>query len=174
MRKRSATWLSLAVLNASFINWSAAAKDECSAQSKIGDICLGKLSELHPTQASVGMEEVRDKAKKLKDEMQRRSGPEFFSYLRRHNKVELIVIGPGGNFYITDRHHLARALYDIGETTTYCDIVHNLSVATPDVFWKYMEDSNEVYLKDRNGNVITPSDLPTSVRVVCPLESGPP
>jgi hypothetical protein len=163
MRKRSATWLILAVLNTSFISWPAAAKDECSAQSKIGDMCLCKISELHPTQTSVGMMEVRNKARKLKEEMQRRSGPEFFNYLRRHNKVELIVIGPGGNFYIIDRHHLARALYDIGETTTYCNIVNNLSEATPNVFWKYMEDSNEVYLKDHNGNVITPYDLPTSV-----------
>jgi hypothetical protein len=163
MRKRSATWLILAVLNASFISWPAAAKDECSAQSKIGDICQCRLSNLHPTQASVGMEEVRDKAAKLKDEMQRRSGPDFLSYLLRHNKIEVIVIGPGGNFYIIDRHHLARALYDIGQTTTYCNIVKNFSDATPDVFWKSMERNNEVYLKDQNGNAITPANLPASV-----------
>ena len=110
------------------------------------------------------MEEARIKAKKLKDEMQRRSGPDFLRYLRKHNKVEWIVIGPGGNFYITDHHHLARALYDIGETTTYCKIVNNLSDATPDAFWKYMEANNKVYLKDQNGDVITPQDLPTSVK----------
>jgi hypothetical protein len=27
-----------------------------------------------------------------------------------------------------------------------------------------MEDSNEVYLKDQNGNAITPSDLPSSIK----------
>jgi hypothetical protein len=27
-----------------------------------------------------------------------------------------------------------------------------------------MEDNNEVYLKDQNGNVITPNDLPTSIK----------
>jgi hypothetical protein len=164
MRKPPAACLLIAVLSTSFFSWPAVAKDVCDAQSKAGDICLCKLSELHPTQASVGMEEVRIKANKLKGEMQRRSGSDFLSYLRKHDKVELIVIGPGGNFYITDRHHLARALYDIGETTTYCNIVNNLSDTTPDAFWKYMKDNNEVYLKDHNGNVITPHDLPTSVK----------
>ena len=164
MRKPPATWLLLAVLTACLGSRTAAAKDVCDAQSKAGDICLCKLSELHPTQASVGMEEARIKAIKLKDEMQRRSGPDFLRYLRKHNKVEWIVIGPGGSFYITDHHHLARALYDIGERTTYCKIVNNLSDTTPDAFWKYMEANNKVYLKDQNGDVITPQDLPTSVK----------
>jgi hypothetical protein len=159
-----ATCLLLAVLNSSFINWPAMAKDVCDAQSKTGDICLCKLSELHPTQASVGMAEVRIKAKKLKDEIQGRSGPDFLNYLRKHNKVEPIVIGPGGIFYITDHHHLARALYDLGETTTYCSVVDKLPDAKLDVFWKYMEDNNKVHLEDHNGNVITPRDLPTSIK----------
>ena len=79
-------------------------------------------------------------------------------------RIEPIVIGPGGAFYITDRHHLARALYDLGEATTYCKVLDNLSGLQPDAFWKHMEDSNGVYLKDDQGNVITPRDLPTSIR----------
>jgi hypothetical protein len=54
----------------------------CSdAQSTKGDICLCKLSDLHPTQASVGMTEVRIKADKLKDEIQKRSERDFLKYL---------------------------------------------------------------------------------------------
>jgi hypothetical protein len=164
MPNAPATWLLVAVLNTAFVSWPALAKDVCDAQSKTGDLCLCKLSELHPTQASVGMVEVRIKAEKLKDKIQQRPGRDFLNYLRNHNKVEPIVIGPGGIFYIIDHHHLARALYEIGETTTYCNIVNNLSDTKLDAFWKYMENNNEVYLKDRNGNVITPHDLPTSVK----------
>ena len=78
--------------------------------------------------------------------------------------MEPIVVGPGGFFYLTDRHHLARALYDLGETTTYCRVLDNLSDLHPEVFWQHMQDSNEVYLKDTQGNVITPRDLPTSIK----------
>ena len=143
----------------------ALAKDiNCDEQSKKGDICLCKISDLHPTQASVGMVEVRIKAEKLNNEIQRRSDRDFLKYLLKHNKEEPIIIGPGGIFYITDHHHLARALYDVGASQTYCTIVDNLSDAKPDDFWKHLEENNEVYLKDQNGNPIPPRDLPASVK----------
>jgi hypothetical protein len=69
-----------------------------------------------------------------------------------------------GIFYITDHHHLARALFGIGVSNTYCTIIDNLSHTKPDDFWKQLEANNEVYLKDRNGNSITPHDLPASVK----------
>jgi hypothetical protein len=84
--------------------------------------------------------------------------------LLKHNKEEPIVIGPGGIVYITDHHHLARALYDVGASQTYCTIVDNLSDAKPDDFWKPLEENNEVYLKNQNGNPIPPRDLPASVK----------
>ena len=146
----------------SFVSQAGLAEDVCDAQSTKGDICLCKLTDLHPTQTSVGLAEVRIKAEKLKDEIQRRSQREFLKYLLKHNKEEPVIIGPGGIFYITDHHHLARALSDDGVSTTYCHIVDNISDAKD--FWKQLKDSNEVYLKDQNGNVITPHDLPTSVK----------
>ena len=90
--------------------------------------------------------------------------PDFLDYLRKHEKEEPVTIGPGGVFYITDHHHLARALYDIGVGETYCTIVDNLSDENPDAFWKQLEANNEVYLKDQNGEPIRPQDLPASVK----------
>jgi hypothetical protein len=156
-------WLQVALI-IFFGSQTALAKDVCSAQSTKRDICLCKLSDLHPTQASVGMVEVQIKAEKLKDEIQRRTESGFLKYLLRHNKGEPVIIGPGGIFYITDHHHLARALYEVGASTTYCTIVDNLSDAMADDFWKHLKDNNEVYLEDHNGNPIKPSDLPTSVK----------
>jgi hypothetical protein len=163
MRNALLAWLHVALI-ISFVSQPSLAKDVCDAQSAKGDICLCNLSDLHPTQASVGMEEVRIKAEKLKDEIQQRSEHDFFKYLLKKNKEEPVIIGPGGIFYITDHHHLARALYDVGQLKTYCTIVDNLSDAKPDDFWKQLEDNNEVYLKDQGGNSITPHDLPASLK----------
>ena len=163
MRNSLPRWLYVALI-ASLVSQRALAKEVCDAQSTKGDICLCKLSDLHPTQASVGMAEVRIKAEKLKDEIQRQSEHDFLKYLVKHNKEEPVIIGPGGIFYITDHHHLARALYEVGASTTYCNIVDNLSDAKAEDFWKHLKDNNEVYLEDQNGNPIKPNDLPTSVK----------
>ena len=163
MRNALPVWLHVALI-VSFVSQPALAKDVCDAQSTKGDVCLCKLSDLHPTQASVGMAEVRIKAEKLKDEIQGRSESGFLKYLLRHNKEEPVIIGPGGIFYVTDHHHLARALYEVGASTTYCTIVDNFSDAKADDFWKHLKDNNEVYLEDQNGNPIKPNDLPASVK----------
>jgi hypothetical protein len=110
------------------------------------------------------MPEVRIKAEELKDELQRRGERNFLKYLLKRDKEEPIVIGPGGIFYVTDHHHLARALYELGVSETYYIIVDNLADLSVNDFWKRMTENNEVYLKDPNGNVITPSNLPTSIK----------
>jgi hypothetical protein len=162
MQIASPAWLQIAIIL--LVSQPALAKEVCDAQSRKGDVCLCELSALHPTQTSVGMAEVRIKAEKLKDELQRRGERNFLKYLLKHDKEEPVIIGPGGIFYVTDHHHLARALYDLGESNTYCMIVDDLSDKKVDDFWKRMKDSNEVYLKDQNGNAITPSDLPSSIK----------
>lgn len=155
-------WLHAALIV--FVTQAALAKDVCDTQSAKGDVCLCELSDLHPTQASVGLTEVRIKAEKLKDEIEQRGEPNFLKYLLRHGKEEPVIIGPRGIFYIIDHHHLARALYDLGLSKTYCIIVDNLSSAAVDDFWRQMKSNNQVYLKDQNGNTIAPSQLPTSIK----------
>ena len=137
MRNVGAAWLHLALIIL-FMSQSALAKEACDAQSMKGDLCLCELSKLHPTQASVGMTEVWIKAEKLRDELHRRGERKFFKYLLKHDKEEPVIIGPRGVFYITDHHHLARALYDIGELHTYCIIIDNLSGESVDDFWRGM------------------------------------
>ena len=149
LRYLPSAWLYAALITF-FVNQSALANEVCDAQSTKGDLCLCALSDLHPTQTSVGMAEVRIKAEKLRDELQRRGERNFLKYLLKHDKEEPVIIGPGGVFYITDHHHLARALYDLGESETYCIITDNLSDERVDDFWKRMEDNNEIYLKDQN------------------------
>jgi hypothetical protein len=164
MRNAPSAWLPVPLIIFSLGQPALASDANCDKQSKKGDTCLCEISDLHPTQASVGMAEVRIKAEKLKAKIQQRSESDFLAYLRKHEKAEPVTIGPNGIFYITDHHHLARALYDIGVSKTYCTIINNLSDVASDEFWKQLKDNNEVYLKDQNGNLITPQDLPTTVK----------
>jgi len=101
-------WLHAALI-AFFVSQSVLAKEVCDAQSMKGDVCLCELSDLHPTQTSVGMAEVRIKAEKLRDELQRRGEPNFLKYLLKHDKEEPVIIGPDGVFYITGGGHVFAA-----------------------------------------------------------------
>jgi hypothetical protein len=83
MRNASPAGLHVALI-IFLVGQPALAKDVCDVRSAKGDICLCKLSDLHPTQASVGMAEVRIKADKLKDEIQKQSEKDFLKYLLKH------------------------------------------------------------------------------------------
>jgi len=162
VRNIIATCLVAGLLNATD-NWAVLASEHCDTSSRIGDVCVCELAELHPTQAAVGMVEVQIRAEKLRKQMQGRSEQEFLAHLRKHDRVEPVVIGPAGVLYITDHHHLARALYEIGQAMTYCKVLDNLSSSNLDAFWKRLQEDNEVYLRER-GHAITPSQLPISVK----------
>jgi hypothetical protein len=71
-----------------------------------GAQCVIEITQLHPTQAAVGYFEVKQKADKLSG----KKPSKFQEYLAEH--LVPIVIGPGGAAYLTDHHHLARALCD--------------------------------------------------------------
>ena len=78
MRNVGAAWLHLALIIL-FMSQSALATEACDAQSTKGDLCRCELSNLHPTQASVGMTEVWIKAEKLRDELHRAANGNFLS-----------------------------------------------------------------------------------------------
>jgi hypothetical protein len=161
MKHVIATWLSVAILI--ITSWWAHALERCDISSKTGDICLCGLSELHPTQAAVGMMEVRIRAEKLRQKKQGRSEEAFLKYLEKHDRIEPVVVGPSGVLYITDHHHLARALREIGVVVTYCRVLDNMSNSSPEKFWKSLQDRNEIHLEDGQGKIITPAELPTTI-----------
>jgi hypothetical protein len=156
-------WL-LVFIVGSFAPPALARDSQCDARARTGAICLCEIADLHPTQTSVGMTEVARKAEKLRAKRAALDEAAFRAWVRKREKEEPVIVGPGGVLYITDHHHLARALADIGVAETYCTITANLSDSTPDAFWSQLEAGNKVYLKDQNGDPITPKDLPASVR----------
>ncbi|HYC24123.1 MAG TPA: ParB-like protein [Candidatus Bathyarchaeia archaeon] len=128
----------------------------CSLQSANGTRCTVAVKDLRPTQFAVGMREVREKAERIA----RMTKAERTKFLSR--KPEPIVIAPGGLLYITDHHHLARALLDQDVKDTYAVVEDNLAGDAD--FWGTMKSRHWVDLCGADGKgPHSPEELPTSV-----------
>jgi hypothetical protein len=132
-----------------------------------GAQCLIEITQLHPTQAAVGYFEVQQKADKLSG----KKSSKLQEYLAEH--MVPIVIGPGGAAYLTDHHHLARALWNAKlSKTVNAKVIENWSDAGPE-FWERMKEHVDdttkkpvplVYLYDQNGNPLPGSEfLPKTI-----------
>ena len=80
-----------------------------------------EVHRLHPTQITVGMIEVREKRKVLAD----LKNHALRDFLQNHPIPA--VEGPEDRLYITDHHHLGRALLDQGLHTGFFLIEADLS-----------------------------------------------
>jgi hypothetical protein len=139
-----------------------------AADLQPGKNCVIEIAQLHPTQAAVGYFEVKLKADKLAG----KSPAKLQKYLAGHPVP--IVIGPGGTAYLTDHHHLARALWD-GKLspTVIATVSANWSSLSQDDFWNRMKnhvnDATKapepwVYLDDENGQPLSgPDALPKTI-----------
>ena len=104
-----------------------------------------EVHRLHPTQITVGMIEVQEKRKAL-------------AVLKNHALRDFLqnhpipaVEGPDDKLYITDHHHLGRALLDQGLPTGFFLIEADLSHLSLDVFWPKMDEHKWVHPYDENG-----------------------
>ena len=145
--------------------------DPCTPSQNAGTTCLLKASEIRPTQANVGVMQVQCKYNKFIE----KDGPAMGDYLNAYAHHVPAIIGPDGNFYITDHHHMSTALWltqEQGKHTSW-DLRINIlethfsgqkddSEKTMATFWQYMEDNNFAYLYN-NGTPITWQELPTNL-----------
>jgi hypothetical protein len=116
-----------------------------------------ELLSLIPTQCSVGLHQVKIKAKKIKD-------------MKRHDLKQYLherpvpVVNRNGKFYLIDRHHLCSACILIGIKKVKVIITADFSDARNDEeFWTRMRKSSSVLLQDSNGVPITPNMLPKTL-----------
>jgi hypothetical protein len=144
------------------IAWSMPVMAEpCGIFSVKDDLCKCEIRDLHPTQFAVGMREVERKAGKIHD---LKKDKDKLKKFKRENP-EPTVIGPGGELFIIDHHHLARALADENVKKTSCKIVENFSNLGKRDFWKKMKSTSWVYLYDQKGQgPRSPLDLPVTVK----------
>ncbi|MBN8742591.1 MAG: hypothetical protein BGP24_16035 [Lysobacterales bacterium 69-70] len=103
------------------------------------------LRKLHPTQLTVGMIVVKDKAAHLAALSPRQQS----EFMQRHEMPA--VLGPGKRLYITDHHHLGLAALDAGLATAFFRIDGDLSACSLDEFWKQMEKNHWVHPLDESG-----------------------
>jgi hypothetical protein len=117
---------------------------------------------LRPTQMTVGMVEVKDKRKRLREHWrQHKSKKKQGEFLGRH--MIPVVVGPDKRHYVVDHHHLARALHEEGVADILVTIVADLTMVDPDAFWGVLDNRRWVYPYDAKGERRLFSDIPKTI-----------
>ena len=116
------------------------------------------LENIYPTQTSVGYAEVKNKRAEWEslDKKQRKTlvNAHWFP----------AIIGPKGNYYLVDHHHLGFALLEEGHKEVYLTILKDLSMVSDiQTFWRVMEFSQWVYPYDNQGKRIDFNSLPKKI-----------
>ena len=115
------------------------------------------ITDLRPTQITVGMREVMAKRKHWK-EIGAKSGGQFLG-----TNMIPVILGPKHRHYVIDHHHLARALHDEKVRDVAVTVISNLSKLEPDAFWVVMDNRNWMHPFDAAGERRHYKDLPKSV-----------
>ena len=114
------------------------------------------ISDLRPTQITVGLREVQRKRARWKH-----VGADGGYFLGKH--MIPVVIGPKMRSYIIDHHHLARALHDEGQETVLTTIVADLNLLDRDAFWKFLDNRGWLHPFDASGARMPYSAIPKGV-----------
>ncbi|MFF1421780.1 ParB/Srx family N-terminal domain-containing protein [Streptomyces sp. NPDC058280] len=78
--------------------------------------------------------------------------------------MKTVVVGPGGELYLTDGHHTLTSFLETPDGGPSMHIrlrvTGNLSDLSPAAFWQTMQDRKWVWLRDENNRPITTDQLP--------------
>src|SRR5580698_7042357 len=94
------------------------------------------ITDLRPTQITVGMREVMAKRKHWRETGTKKSE----KFLGKH--MIPVILGPKRRNYVIDHHHLALALHDEGVKKVAVTVIANLSKLDIDAFWVVMDNRN--------------------------------
>jgi hypothetical protein len=115
------------------------------------------ITNLRPTQITVGMREVMAKRKHWRDTEKKKGG----RFLGRH--MIPVILGPKQRNYVIDHHHLALALHEEGVENVVVTVVANLSKLDLDAFWTVMDNRSWMHPFDAAGVRQHYKDIPKSV-----------
>jgi hypothetical protein len=116
-----------------------------------------KVASLRPTQMTVGMREVEEKRKRWRAH----KGKKKAEFLGSH--MIPVIHGPKDRHYIIDHHHLARALFDEGQTDVLVSVVADLRGLDLGAFWVVLDDRAWCHAYDERGVRRAFADMPKSV-----------
>src|ERR1700722_14472848 len=115
------------------------------------------ILELRPTQMTVGMREVKEKRKRFREQ----KGKKQEELLGKH--MMPVVVGPDKRFYVSDQHHLTRALHEEGVADILVTVIGDLRMVERDAFWGVMDNKRWVYPYDTKGERRPFKDLPKTI-----------
>ena len=121
-------------------------------------LVAAKLKDLRPTQITVGLRAVKAiveewrgmKADAREQSLSRRWFP--------------AVLGPGGDYYITDHHHHGLALLQCGVKEVFLIVMKDLSALEHKPFWMAMDHHNWVHPYNAKGQRDEFSAIPKKLR----------
>ncbi len=116
-----------------------------------------KLAKLRPTQMTLGYAEVAHKRK----EWRKLDPKDAKAFLRAHRFPA--IRGPKGRLYITDHHHLGRALQEEKVASVSIAVLADLSDLDRDEFWILMDYQQWAHPYDAKGRRRDFSAIPKSL-----------
>lgn len=114
------------------------------------------VHELRPTQITVGLREVRAKRKTWKER-----GDKADKFLGSH--LVPVIRGPEDRLFVTDHHHLVRALMDEGQDRVAITVVADLRRLPNDSFWFVLDNRGWMHPYDDQGKRRDRKDIPKSI-----------
>ncbi|HGM5580689.1 TPA: ParB/Srx family N-terminal domain-containing protein [Pseudomonas putida] len=159
---------------------------------RTGQLVQVNIEQLHPTQAVIGFDQVYFKLGRYIDEPRRafddycevngqgearplQKGAELTkadSFAcedpvgSRKADMKTVVIGPGGQLFLTDGHHSFTSLAEWAGPTlkVWVRITDDFSDSVDlSQFWQRMQQAHKVWLRGADGEPITPARLPARV-----------
>ena len=115
------------------------------------------VTDLRPTQITVGMREVMAKRKHWREITGKKGG----QFLGKH--MIPVILGPKQRHYVIDHHHLALALHDEGVEEVAVTVIANLSKLDGDAFWTVMDNRSWMHPFDAKGRRREYKDIPKAV-----------
>ncbi|BEE12217.1 chromosome partitioning protein ParB [Aeromonas veronii] len=144
-------WLLLACV----LSQGAWALAPCQSNTAVGNWCEIGIDALHPTQGGVGQIQVDETQATL-------AGMSAKQLDKLMKKKEIpVVIAPDGSYWLVDRHHLTKALWQQGVKDAQVKVIGRLQDKAN--FWSQMQNNHWAWLKDEKGQPLTPEQLPSSI-----------
>ena len=134
---------------------SAWALAPCQGGTAVGSWCEAGIAALHPTQGGVGQLQVDAIQRKLAG----KSAKQLDNLMKK--KEIPVVIAPDGGYWLVDRHHLTKALWQQGVKQVRVKVIARLQDRAN--FWSQMQNNHWAWLKDEKGQPLTPEQLPPRI-----------
>jgi hypothetical protein len=115
------------------------------------------ILDLRPTQMTLGMREVEEKRRAWSAY----DGKKLERFLSSH--MVPVILGPGKTPYLTDHHHLARALHDNGVKSVFTTTIADLHQLDEDAFWTVLDFRAWTHPYDGKGRRRPYADLPKTI-----------